>query len=136
MDLSDAIAISAAGMKAQGTRMKVIAENVANAQSTGETPGDLPYRRKVVTFRNELDRETDTRLVRVAQIGVDDSDFKRRFDPNHPSADADGYVLMPNVNSLVEVMDMRQAQRSYEANLSVIDSVRRMVSQTIDLLRA
>ncbi|WP_207459440.1 flagellar basal body rod protein FlgC [Azospirillum sp. SYSU D00513] len=135
MDLYKAMAVSAAGMKAQGTRLKVIAENLANANSTAETPGDLPYRRKVVVFQNMMDRQMQVDTVRVAKVDLDKKDFERRYDPSHPSADADGYVLLPNVNSLVEAMDMREAQRSYEANLNVIDSSRQMLMRTIDILR-
>ena len=127
--------ISAAGMKAQGTRLRVIAENIANADSLGQTPGEAPYRRKTVTFRNELDRSIGLDTVRVDKIGVDRSDFEKRFDPNHPAADEGGYVLVPNVNALVEMMDMREAQRSYEANLSVIKASRSMLNNTIDVLR-
>ena len=135
MDLYKARAVSASGMKAQGTRLRVIAENLANANTTAETPGDLPYRRKVVTFQNALDRQLDVDTVRVAKIDVDKKDFERRYDPSHPSADADGYVLLPNVSAVVEALDMREAQRSYEANLSVIDSARQMLMRTIDILR-
>lgn len=135
MDITKAMEVSAAGLRAQGTRIKVIAENLANANSTAETPGDLPYRRKVVTFRNELDRHSGQHMVRANRIAVNRSDFQRRYDPSHPSADADGYVLMPNVNVLVETMDMREAQRSYEANLTVIDAAKQMLSRTTDLLR-
>ncbi|MBY6261596.1 flagellar basal body rod protein FlgC [Azospirillum sp. 412522] len=136
MDLYKSMAVSASGMKAQGTRLKVISENLANANTTAETPGDLPYRRKTVVFKNELDRAMDVDKVRVAKVDVDKSDFQRRFDPSHPSADADGYVLLPNVNTVVEAMDMREAQRSYEANLSAIDTARQMLTRTIDILRA
>jgi len=135
MDLRDSLSISAAGMKAQGLRLRVIAENLANANSTAAAPGDLPYRRKVVLFENALNRELGAETVRVKKVDVDRSDFQRRYDPGHPSADADGYVLLPNVNSLVESMDMREAQRSYEANLSVIDATRQMITRTVDLLR-
>ncbi|MBP2311842.1 flagellar basal body rod protein FlgC [Azospirillum soli] len=135
MDLYKAMAVSASGMKVQGTRLKVIAENLANANTTAETPGDLPYRRKVITFQNALDRQMGVETVRVAKIDVDKKDFERRYDPSHPSADADGYVLMPNVSSIIEAMDMREAQRSYEANLSAIDSARQMLTRTIDILR-
>lgn len=135
MDLKDVMAISASGMKAQGVRLKVIAENLANANTTAETPGDLPYRRKVVIFKNELDRALGTDTVRAAKIDVDKSDFQRRYDPTHPSADADGYVLLPNVNSIIESMDMREAQRSYEANVSVVEAARTMLSRTIEVLR-
>ncbi|KAA0597326.1 flagellar basal-body rod protein FlgC [Azospirillum lipoferum] len=135
MDLYKSMAVSASGMKAQGTRLKVISENLANANTTAETPGDLPYRRKTVIFKNELDRAMDVDKVRVAKVDVDKSDFQRKYDPSHPSADADGYVLLPNVNSVVEAMDMREAQRSYEANLSAIDTARQMLTRTIDILR-
>ncbi|WP_029008870.1 flagellar basal body rod protein FlgC [Azospirillum halopraeferens] len=135
-DLFNTMAVSASGMKAQGARLRVIAENMANANSTAETPGDLPYRRKTITFANEVDRQLGIETVRVAKIGVDKGDFQRRYDPAHPSADADGYVLLPNVNTIIESMDMREAQRSYEANLSVIESARQMMMRTIDILRA
>ncbi|MFV3076161.1 flagellar basal body rod protein FlgC [Niveispirillum fermenti] len=136
MDLLNSMAASAAGMKVQGTRLRVIAENLANANSTAPSPGDLPYRRKVVMFQNVLDRELDTDLVKVRKIDVDRSDFQRRYDPGHPSADADGYVLLPNVSSLVESMDMREAQRSYEANLNTLEATRQMIMRTVDLLRS
>ena len=113
----------------------LFAENIANADSLGQTPGEAPYRRKTVTFSNELDRSIGLDTVRVDKIGVDRSDFEKRFDPNHPAADEDGYVLVPNVNALVEMMDMREAQRSYEANLSVIKASRSMLNNTIDVLR-
>ena len=135
MDLYKAMTVSAAGMKAQGTRLKIIAENMANANTTAETPGDMPYRRKVVTFQNMMDRQAGVDTVRVAKVDVDKSDFQRRYDPSHPSADSEGYVLMPNVSTLVEAMDMREAQRSYEANLSVIESTRTMLNRTVELLR-
>lgn len=136
MDLMNTLSLSAAGLKVQGTRLRVIAENLANANSTAPTPGDLPYRRKVVLFQNVLNRELGTPTVKVKKIDVDRSDFQRRYDPGHPSADAEGYVLMPNVNTLVESMDMREAQRSYEANLNVIDTTRQMLTRTIELLRS
>lgn len=136
MELDLAMRISAAGMKVQGARLKVIAENLANANSTGETPNDLPYRRKTISFRNMLDRELGIETVQVSRIGVDASDFQRRYDPSHPSADAGGYVLFPNVNTMVEAVDMREAQRSYEANLNVIETSRTMIMRTVDILRA
>lgn len=135
MDLTKAMEVSASGMKAQGSRIKVISENLANAESTAETPGDLPYRRKTVSFKNELDRHAGVNKVRVAAIGVDRSDFQRKYDPSSPVADRDGYVLMPNVNTIVETMDLQEAQRSYDANLSVIDAAKTMLSRTVDLLR-
>lgn len=135
MDLMNALNLSTAGMKAQGTRLRVIAENLANTDSTAASPGDLPYRRKVVLFANTLNKALGIDTVNVKKVDVDRSDFKRKFDPGHPSADTEGYVLMPNVNGLVESMDMREAQRSYEANLGVIDATRTMLTKTIDLLR-
>lgn len=135
MDLYKTLDISASGMRAQGTRLRVISENIANASSTGQTPGAEPYRRKMVTFTNELDRALDAELVKVKDVGVDESEFSRRYNPGHPAADAEGYVLMPNVNSLIEMSDMREAQRSYEANLRVIQSSRAMLEQTIAILR-
>ena len=135
MELLKTIKISAAGMRAQGLRMKTIAENIANAESLSAEPGKDPYRRKIVTFRNVLDRRLGVELVTVRDIEHDKSDFKKRFEPNHPAADKAGYVKMPNVIPLVEMMDMRQAQRSYRANLRIIEVAKSMLSRTIDLLR-
>ncbi|HYD30415.1 MAG TPA: flagellar basal body rod protein FlgC [Azospirillaceae bacterium] len=136
MDLNKALHVSSSALKAQGTRLKTIAENLANANSTAQTPGELPYRRKVVTFANEMDRAKGVDVVKIARIDVDKSDFTRKYDPGHPSADADGYVLMPNVSSIIESTDMREAQRSYEANLNVIETARGMIMRTVDILRA
>lgn len=136
MDIIKALKISAAGMKAQGVRLRVIAENMANANSLATEPGGEPYRRKVVTFRNVLDRTFGARKVEIDKITVDRSDFKKKYDPTHPSADTDGYVLMPNVNTMIEMMDMREAQRSYTANLNVIEASKTMLMRTIDILRA
>ena len=135
MDLQKSMRVSAAGMAAQSTRMRVIAENIANADSLGETPGADPYRRKTISFRNLLDRELGAQTVRVGRIGTDKTSFTRRYEPSHPAADAEGYVLAPNVNNLIEAMDMRQAQRSYDANISVIETSKSMISRTIDILR-
>ncbi|HET8726039.1 MAG TPA: flagellar basal body rod protein FlgC [Alphaproteobacteria bacterium] len=136
MDLTKSLQISASAMHAQGTRLRVVAENLANADSTGETPNDLPYRRQVVTFRNVFDRAVGAEVVEVADVRPDTSEFTRVYEPGHPSADAEGYVLYPNVNTLVEMMDLREAQRSYEANLNVIDVAKTMIMRTIDALRA
>jgi len=135
MELFDSLMISAAGMRAQGERLRVIAENMANADSVAETPGADPYRRKVITFKNEFDRELGVDLVKVKKVDVDPSDFRKRYDPGHPSADKSGFVSLPNVNALVELTDMREAQRSYEANLKLIETARSMLSRTIDILR-
>ena len=133
--LFKSLMISAAGMRAQGTRLRVISENIANAQSTGDSAGAAPYRRKTISFENELDRSLGLNLVQVGRIGLDRSEFVRRYEPGHPAADDDGYVLFPNVNTLVEANDMREAQRSYEANLSVIEASRSMLQRTVELLR-
>lgn len=135
MDLTKALAISARGMDAQTTRLRIIAENLANQDSTGDTPGAAPYRRKTVTFDQKLDKATDTEMVHVKQVGTDPSEFPSRYDPSHPAADARGYVHTPNVNSFVEVMDMREAQRSYSANLNVMEVTRSMLTRTIDMLK-
>jgi len=134
-DLLKTMRISASGLRVQGERLRVISENVANASSLPQEPGQLPYRRKITTFKNVLDRTIGLETVRIDRITTDKSDFQKSFDPNHPAADADGYVLKPNVNPLIEMMDMREAQRSYEANMSVIRASKAMLSGTIDLLR-
>ena len=136
MDLRDSLLVSVFGMRAQSTRMRVIAENLANADSVGQTPGADPYRRQTVSFKNALDQATGLDVVRVSKIAEDQSPFGMRFDPGHPAANATGYVSTPNVNSLVETMDMREAQRSYEANLQVVDASKSMIMRTIDLLRS
>lgn len=134
--LSDAMLQSASGMKVQSERMKVVAQNVANATSTGSTPGALPYQRKTITFANRLNRQRGATVVTVDRIGRDTkTDFSKRYEPSHPAADNDGYVLYPNVKRSLEMMDMREAERSYEANLGVMETSRRMYSNTIDLLR-
>jgi len=135
MDLDRALRISAAGMQAQSTRLRVVAENLANRDSTGQSPGADPFRRKTVTFQNRMDRALGAPTVRVARIGTAGGDFPLRHDPSHPAADARGYVRMPNVDSLIETMDMREAQRSYAANLSVLEVTRGMLTRTIEALR-
>jgi flagellar basal-body rod protein FlgC len=136
MDLLKALKISSSGMNVQSTRMRVAAENMANADTMPNQPGGDPYRRKTISFRNVLDRALGVKTVQVGKIGVDKSAFEKRFDPSHPMADKDGHVLMPNVNSLVEMMDIRQAQRSYEANLGAIEAAKNMLMRAVDLLRA
>lgn len=135
--LFGAMQASAMGMKAQGARVRVLSENVANADTTGQTPGSDPYRRQTIVFKNELDKKMGVQEVMVDKIGEDmKTPFELKFMPGHPAADANGYVKMPNVNSLIEIMDVREAQRSYEANLGMIEQTRSMVLRTIDLLRA
>jgi flagellar basal-body rod protein FlgC len=135
MDLDRALFVSAAGMAAQSTRLRVVAENLANRDTTGETPGADPYRRKTVTFGNRLDRALDLQTVRAQRIGTAPGDFPERYEPSHPAADERGYVRTPNVDSLVEMMDMREAQRGYGANLSVLETTRAMLMRTIEALR-
>ena len=135
MDLMESLMISAAGMRAQGQRLRVVAENLANADSVSEVPGGDPYRRKTISFKNQLDRELGMETVQVGKVGEDPSDFRMKYDPGNPAADAKGYVKLPNVNSLIEMSDMREAQRSYEANLKAIEVARNMLQRTIDLIR-
>lgn len=134
-DLSKASHIASFGMKAQAKRLRVVAENMANVESLATTPGGEPYRRKLVTFKSELDRGMDADVVRVRRTVRDMSDFDRDYNPSHPAADASGYVLKPNVNPLIEAMDLREAQRSYEANMHVVTISREMVGKTLELLR-
>ena len=135
MDLSSLLKISSAGMDAQGTRMRAITENLANADATPSKAGEEPYKRKLVSFRSVLDREVGARVVKADRIVTDKKEAKLRFDPSNPAADDKGYVKMPNVDSMIEIMDMRQAQRSYEANLGVIEIAKNMIARTIDILR-
>ncbi|WP_158746012.1 flagellar basal body rod protein FlgC [Acidisphaera sp. L21] len=135
MDLTKALSISARGMDAQTTRLRVIAENLANQDTTGDAPGASPYRRKTVTFEDKMDATLGEDTVRVKNVGTDKAAFPKRYDPSHPAADAQGYVQTPNVNSFVEVMDMREAQRSFSANLNVMEVTRTMLTRAIDLLK-
>ncbi|MGF1607674.1 MAG: flagellar basal body rod protein FlgC [Rhodothalassiaceae bacterium] len=135
MDIAKSLMVSAAGLKAQSSRMRVIAENMANADSTALEPGGQPYRRKVVTFRNELDRDMGVNLVGINKVDTDRSEFGRRYEPGHPAADEQGYVLTTNVRGLIETMDMRQAQRSYQANLNTMEATKRLATATVELLR-
>ena len=134
-DLKVSSEIAAKGMKAQATRLRVISENLANVDSTAEAPGGEPYRRKIVTFRNQLDRALGADTVMVKKIFNDQAKLPSKYDPSHPGANAQGYVLTPNVNPLIEMMDMREAQRSYEANMNVISTSRQMVAKTLELLK-
>lgn len=135
-EILDAMKISASGMRAQGTRLRVISENIANADTAATTPGGDPYQRQVITFKNVLDRESNVKLVKVGEIEKDkDKEFRLEYRPDHPGADEKGYVKMPNINSLIEMMDVREAQRSYEANLGLIEQSRGMMMRTIDMLR-
>jgi len=133
--LTAAFKVAASGLGAQSERLRVVSENLANAQSTGNTPGADPYRRKTITFQSELDRTSGGSLVEVSSIARDPSDFPIEFQPGNEAADEKGYVKMPNVNALVEMADMSEANRSYEANLQVIKQARDLISMTIDLMR-
>ncbi|MDX1737525.1 MAG: flagellar basal body rod protein FlgC [Alphaproteobacteria bacterium] len=134
-NMKTAFFVAGTGMHAQGVRLRVISENLANKDSTAEVAGGDPYRRKIISFKNELDKALDADTVQVGRVTEDMSDFDLQYDPGHPAADAQGYYKRPNVNSLIEVMDMREAQRSYEANLSVIRATKTMINNTVDLLK-
>lgn len=136
MDFFRSIALAASGLRAQSGRMRVISENIANADSTGERPGADPYRRKIPTFQRALDRELEANVVSLGRVRTDSSAFRSKYEPGHPAADASGTVKLPNVNSLIEQVDMREAQRSYEANVNVVTATRRMITRTLDILRA
>lgn len=135
MDFNRTMAIAASGMKAQTSRMQVIAENIANADSLATVPGGEPYRRQVISFQNMLDRELGVQRVEIAGVKKDMGQFGRRYDPSHPAADESGYVLTPNVNTLIEVADNREAARGYEANLMIFESARSMNQRTLELIR-
>jgi flagellar basal-body rod protein FlgC len=133
--VSDIFAISTSALKAQDERMKVIAENIANAGTTPSSPGQKPYQRQVITFQSEFDKALGAYKVTVKGVHTDKSDPVKKFDPSHPAADAQGYVLTPNINPLIETMDMNEATRSYQANIDVIAASRTMVTKTIGLLQ-
>ena len=136
MDFIKSIAIAASGLRAQAGRIRVISENIANADSVSQTAGGDPYRRRVPTFTSQLDRTLDARVVALGPVRPDTSDFKVKYEPGNPAADATGNVKYPNVNPLVEMTDMRDAQRSYEANLNVVGSTRSMIQRTLDILKS
>lgn len=134
-DLKNSIDIAGSGMLAQTTRLRVISQNIANASTTGETPGSDPYRRQTITFRNMLDKELGVELLEIGKVQKDPSEFGLVFDPNHPAANEEGYVKTPNVDITLETADLRQAQRSYQSNLAVIQTTQRMLQSTLDILR-
>jgi flagellar basal-body rod protein FlgC len=134
-DFLSSLKIAASGLHAQNARMRVIAENIANADSAGKTPGEDPYRRRIPTFKAVMDDEAGGKVVKIGRLAYDQSDFQSRYEPGHPAADENGYVKYPNVSSLIESMDMREAQRTYEANLNVVTVTRQMLGQTINILR-
>jgi flagellar basal-body rod protein FlgC len=136
VDFLKSISIAASGLRAQAGRMRIISENIANADSTAASASADPYRRKIPTFRAEMDRALGAQVVELGRIAPDQSTFRSKYQPGHPAADANGNVKYPNVNSLVEMTDMRDAQRSYEANVNVIGAARRMIQRTIEILKA
>lgn len=136
MDFFKTLAIAASGLRAQSGRMRIISENIANADSVPSSPGADPYRRKIPTFESEFDRTLDVNVVELSKVQTDTSPFRLKYEPGHPAADANGNVKYPNVNSLLEMTDMREAQRSYEANINVITATRQMIQRTIDILKA
>jgi flagellar basal-body rod protein FlgC len=136
MDFMKSLHVAASGLRAQMGRMKVITENIANVDSVATSPGGDPYRRRIVTFSSELDRSLGADVVKLGKVETDTSDFLVRHEPGNPAADAQGNVKYPNVNTLVEMTDLRDAQRSYEANLNVITATRKMLQLTIDMLKA
>ena len=136
MDFMKSLSIAATGLRAQMGRMRVISENMANADSVSQTAGGDPYRRRIVTFNTVLDRQLDANVVQLGPIQTDNSDFVVRHEPGNPAANANGDVKYPNVNSLVEMTDLRDAQRSYEANLNIVTATRRMMQLTIDVIKS
>jgi flagellar basal-body rod protein FlgC len=133
--LQTALRIAASGLQAQSTRLRIVSQNIANAQSTGSTPGADPYARQTVSFESEMDRTLGANVVAVKSIGVDSSPFKLERDPGNPAADENGMVKMPNVDVLTELADMREANRSYEANLQVAKQSAEMLNTTISLMK-
>ena len=136
MDFIKSLVIAASGLRAQAGRMRIISENIANADSTATEAGGAPYRRKIPTFRSEMDSALGANVVSLGRVRTDQSNFPQKLEPGNPAADANGYVRYPNVNPLIEMTDLREAQRSYEANLNVITATRRMIQRTIAILTA
>jgi flagellar basal-body rod protein FlgC len=136
MDFLKSMQVAVSGLKAQSGRMRVISENIANADSLPTQPGADPYRRKVPRFERKFDTDLQAEVVRMGRVARDQRNFGTKLEPGHPAADAAGYVKTPNVNSVIETMDLREAQRSYEANLNVVTSTRRMIQRTLELLRS
>ncbi len=136
MDFIKSLQVAATGLRAQMGRMRVISENIANADSTATTPGGDPYRRKIVTFTSVLDNSLGAQVVKLGRVEPDNSDFRIKHEPGNPAADANGDVKYPNVNTLVELTDLRDAQQSYQSDLNVITATRRMLQRTIDILKS
>jgi flagellar basal-body rod protein FlgC len=133
--LQAALTIASSGLSANSARMRIASENIANARSTGNTPGADPYRRQTISFENELDQASGVNIVKVDKLGVDKSPFIVEHDPGNPAADDKGFVKLPNVNLILEMADMRESNHSYEANLQIVKQSRDLISMTIDLLK-
>jgi flagellar basal-body rod protein FlgC len=133
--LVSSLRVAGSGLETQSARLRIVAENIANAQSTGTSAGADPYARKTITFERELDRASGDNIVAIKTFGTDATPFRIEHLPGNPAADEKGDVKMPNVDLLFEMADMREANRSYEANLQVVKQTRDMISQTIDLMR-
>ena len=133
--LRASLRIAGSGLEAQATRLRVISENLANAQSTAGVPGGDPYTRQTITFENTLDRAYGAQLVKVKQIGLDSAPYRVEQDPGNPAADAQGWVKLPNVDVLTELADLREANRTYEANLQVAKQSSDLMNQTVSLLK-
>ena len=133
--LSSISKTAASGMRAQSERLRLVSENVANSSSTAQTPGGDPYKRKMVSFQSAVDPRTGAAIVSVGEVMHDTTEFTLRYDPPHPAADENGYIKLPNVNPLIEMSNMREAARSYEANLSMIENARQMRRQLVDMLQ-
>lgn len=136
MDLIKTMDIASSALTAQNERMKVIAQNIANADSVATTPGGDPYQRKTISFKSVLDRKLGVEKVQIANISSDTTEFGKKFDPSNPAADGEGYIKTSNVNTMIEMTDMREARNTYQANLSVIEMTKTMIQRTLDLLRA
>jgi len=134
-DFSVSLGVAATGLHAQSARMRVISENIANADSAAKTADGEPFRRRIPTFEAVQDRATGAYNVQMGRMALDYSAFESRYEPGHPAADDAGYVRYPNIDPLIEMADMREAQRTYEANLNVVSSTRAMYGQTLDILR-
>jgi len=134
MNFGTTLDISAAGLAAEGARLQVIAQNLANVQSTGSQPGSTPYRRQVISFADRMNRAIGVKTVTVSHVGHDQAPFPLKYDPSSPAANKQGYVKMPNVNSFVELMDMQQAERAYNADLAAMNASRSMLSRTLGLI--
>ncbi len=134
MQLSDSLQIAAAGMQAQSTRLRVVAENLANVNTTPKAAGQLPYQRKLTIFENTMNKALGVSTIKTT-LSKDPTEFNKKYAPYHPAADVDGYILTPNVDSVIEMTDLREARRGYEADLNVVQTTRGMLQQTIDLLR-